>query len=104
MNVEPGGLWRYTQSGPEGAQYHFKVKFIEMDKPNRLIYDYGTDVEDAPEAARTNVTFEDENGKTKVTLQIVFPSAAEREQAAKYGAVGGAKMALENLANYVTKL
>ena len=25
-NVAPGGLWRYTQPGPNGAEYPFKIK------------------------------------------------------------------------------
>ncbi len=103
-NAKPGGLWRYSQPGPDGVQYPFKVKFIEIDKPARLVYDYGTDAENAPEPVRTNVTFEEENGKTKVTLQLVFATAAAHAEAAKYGAVGGAKAALDNLAIYVEKL
>ncbi len=71
--------------GRDGAQYPFKVKFVEIDKPTRLVYDYGADAEDAPEPVRTNVTFEDQNGKTKVTLQLLFATTAAREEAAKYG-------------------
>jgi uncharacterized protein YndB with AHSA1/START domain len=116
MNVKPGGLWRYSQPGPDGTQYAFKVKFIEIAKPTRLVYDYGSDAENAPEPVRTNVTFEDlrdfdldtvsfdENRKTKVTLQLMFATAAAREEAAKYGAVAGAKAALETLASYSAKL
>jgi uncharacterized protein YndB with AHSA1/START domain len=102
-NAQPGGLWRYSQPGPDGAQYPFKVKFVEIDKPKRLVYDYATDAEPAPEPVRTNVTFEDQNGKTKVTLQLLFATTAAREEAAKYGAVGGAKAALESLAAYLAK-
>jgi uncharacterized protein YndB with AHSA1/START domain len=103
-NAKPGGLGRYSQPGPEGAQYPFKLKFIEVANPARLVYDYGADAENAGEPVRTNVTFEDQNGKTKVTLQLVFPSAAAREEAAKYGAVGGAKAALESVAKYLAKV
>ncbi|MGH2582834.1 MAG: SRPBCC domain-containing protein [Anaerolineales bacterium] len=102
-NAKPGGLWRYSMPGRDGALYPFKVKFIVIDKPARLVYDYGTDAEDAPEPVRTNVTFEEENGKTKVTLQLLFATAAAREEAAKYGGVGGAKQALESLAKYLGK-
>ena len=104
MTVKPGGLWRYSQPGPDGAHYSFKVKFIEIARPERLVYDFGTDAENAPEPVRTNVTFEEEQGKTKVTLQLLFATAAAREEAAKYGGVGGAKAALESLADYVAKL
>ena len=102
-NAKPGGLWRYSTTGPGGAAYAFKVKFIEIAKPTRLVYDHGTDAENAPEPVRTSVTFDDQNGKTKVTLQLVFASAAAREEAAKYGAVGGAQAALGSLAKYLAK-
>lgn len=98
---EPGGLWRYSMPGPDGAQYPFKVQFIEIDKPTRFVYDYGTDAEDAPEPVRTNVTFEDQDGKTRVTLQLLFATTAAREGAMQYGAAAGAQLALKNLADYL---
>jgi hypothetical protein len=52
---------------------------------------------------RTTVTFEDLDGKTKVTLQLRFATAAERKQAVKYGAIVGAMQALETLADYLAK-
>ena len=103
-NAKPGGLWRYSQPGRDGAPQPFRVKFIEIAGPARLVYDYGTDTDDAPEPVRTHVTFEDENGKTKVTLQLLFATAAERERAVKYGAIVGAMTALEQLADYLAKV
>ncbi len=103
MDVQPGGSWRYSQPGADGAQYPFKIKFIELDKPTRLVYDYGTDAANAPDPVRTTVTFEDEDGKTKVTLQLLFATAVERKQAVKYGAIVGAMQALETLADYLDK-
>jgi uncharacterized protein YndB with AHSA1/START domain len=98
-NAKPGGLWRYSQRGAQ-----FRITFVEIDKPRRLVYDFGDDVDDAPDPVRTHVTFEDEDGKTKVTLQLRFASAAAREQAAQYGAVAGATQALEGLAEYVANV
>lgn len=103
-NAKPGGLWRYSQPGRDGAEYPFKVEFIEIAKPTRLVYDFGTDAENAPEPVRTTVTFEEQNGKTKVTLQLLFATAAEREKTVKYGGIVGAMQALENLADYLAKL
>ncbi|MCW5878077.1 MAG: SRPBCC domain-containing protein [Anaerolineales bacterium] len=102
-NATPGGHWRYSMP-VRGTSYAFKVTFIEIDKPNRLVYDYGNDAEGADEPVRTHVTFEEEAGKTKVTLQLVFASAAAREQAVKYGAIVGAMQALEGLADYIEAL
>ena len=104
MDVKPGGLWRYSQPASDGSQSPFKIRFIELDKPTRLVYDFGTDAANAPDPVRTTVTFEDEDGKTKVTLQLMFATAAERKQAVKYGAIVGAMQALENLADYLAKV
>lgn len=103
-NAEPGGIWRYSMPDRDGALNPFKVTFIEITKPDRLVYDYESDVQGAPEPVRTNVTFEEENGKTKVTLQLQFGTAAEREKAVKYGGIVGAMQALEDLADYLAKV
>jgi uncharacterized protein YndB with AHSA1/START domain len=103
-NSQPGGLWRYTMPGPDGALYPFKVTFIHIDKPAQLVYDYGVDGEGAPEPVRTTVTFAEENGRTRVTLQLMFASAADREAAAQYGAAAGAQQALGSLADYLATL
>ncbi|MEJ2757405.1 MAG: SRPBCC domain-containing protein [Anaerolineales bacterium] len=103
-NAQPGGLWRYSQPGPGSAELAFRIKFVEIDKPNRFVYEFGTDAEDAPDPVLTTVTFEDQDGKTKVTLQLVFATAAAKQENAKYGAEKGARLALDNLANYVAGL
>ncbi len=104
FNSQPGGLWRYSMSGPDGASYPIKVQFIDIDRPTRLVYDYGADVADAPEPVRTSVTFAEENGRTRVTLQLMFATAAAREEAAQYGAAAGAQQALRSLADYLATL
>ena len=103
-NGTPGGLWRYSMPGHDSEQYHFKVRFIEIDQPRRLVYDYGEDAEDASDPVRTNVTFEEENGRTRVTLQLTFATAAARDEAAQYGASAGAQQALRSLADYLASL
>ncbi len=103
IDVKPGGVWRYSQPGPDGALTPYKVKFIEIDKPALLVYDFAVDFENA-KPVRTSVTLEDQNGKTNVTLHLLFATPADLENALKYGAMGGAKMALENVANYLAKL
>ena len=104
MDVKPGGTWRYSQPTQNGSLNPFKVKFIELDRPTRLVYDYGVDAANAPEPVRTTVIFEEEGGKTKVTLQLMFATAVERKQAVKYGAIVGAMQALEELADYLATI
>lgn len=104
MDVKPGGVWRYSQLAHNGSSMSFEIKFIELDRPTRLVYDYGADGANAPEPVRTTVIFEEEDGKTKVTLQLLFATAVERKQAVKYGAIVGAMQALENLADYLATI
>jgi uncharacterized protein YndB with AHSA1/START domain len=101
MDVKPGGVWRYSQPDRSGSPNSFKIEFIEIDRPERLVYDYGADAPNAPEPVRTTVTFEEQEGKTEVTLQLIFATAAARKQAVKYGAIVGAMQALEDLADYL---
>ncbi len=103
-NASPGGLWRYSIPGEGGDTYSFKIRFIEIDKPERLVYDYGMEGDDAAEPVRTSVTFAEENGKTRVTLRLMFAGAAERAQAAEYGAAAGAQQALAELADYIGRM
>lgn len=102
MDVTPGGVWRYSQP-VRGNIQSFKITFVEIDKPTRLVYDYGSDVANAPEPVRTTVTFDQAHGQTKVTLRLLFATKKDREQAVKYGAIVGAMQALENLADYLVK-
>jgi uncharacterized protein YndB with AHSA1/START domain len=103
MDVKPGGVWRYSQP-IRGADQSFRVEFVEITRPTRLVYDYGIDAANAPEPARTIVTFEEEDGKTVVTLQLLFATKADRERAVKYGAIVGAMQALEDLADYAARV
>jgi uncharacterized protein YndB with AHSA1/START domain len=103
FDAKPGGVWRYSMPGEGGESYAFKVEFVEIDKPTRFVYDYGTEGEYASEPVRTTVTLEEEDGKTKVTLQLVFASAEAYEQAKGYGAIGGAKQSLKDLEAYLAK-
>jgi uncharacterized protein YndB with AHSA1/START domain len=99
---KPGGTWSYSMPAPDGNTYPFKITFVEIEKPTKLVYDYGTDGD--PNPVRTNVTFENEGGKTKVTLHLVFATVAALNEAKSYGAVGGANQSLKDLESYVTKL
>ena len=78
---------------PDGTQYSFKIRFVEVDRPTRLVYEYGV---------RTSVSFEDERGRSGVTLKLMFATAAAREEAAQYGASVGAQQALGSLAKYLS--
>ncbi len=41
MDVRPGGLWRKIMHGPDGANYPNHSVFLEVVKPERLVYKHG---------------------------------------------------------------
>lgn len=99
MDVRPGGVWRSVMHGPDGTDYRNKSIFEEIAKPERLVLSHLT----GP-AFRMPVTFDEESGKTTVTMRMLFETAKERNQAAKvFGAVEGAKQTMARLAEHVTK-
>jgi uncharacterized protein YndB with AHSA1/START domain len=102
FDMQPGGTWRLVMHGPDGRDYENRIVYEEIVRPERLVYRHpgGEDVE--PVRFQTTVTFEDLGGKTRLTMRMLFPSAAERQRVAeKYRAVEGGRQTLERLAQYV---
>jgi uncharacterized protein YndB with AHSA1/START domain len=105
MDVRPGGVWRHTMRGPDGTEYPNKSIFIEVVKPERIVYSHGGGTKGAPGANfEATWTFEAEGNKTRLTLRSVFPSAAARDLVIKtYNAVEGGKQTLSRLAEKLAK-
>lgn len=104
-DMRPGGLWRYSQPGHEGEVYPFKLTIVEIDRPDRFVYDFESEGEYASDPVRTTVTFdEEEGGQTEVTLHLLFATPEAREQSVEYGGVEGAEQSLEELADYLERV
>ncbi|MBP1962962.1 SRPBCC family protein [Paenibacillus aceris] len=103
IDVKPGGVWRYTMHGPDGTDYENKISYIEVNRPETLVYSHGDAEED--EQFRVNVTFADRGNQTELTMRSLFKSAEYLEYVVKnYGAVEGAKQTLDRLAEELAKL
>jgi uncharacterized protein YndB with AHSA1/START domain len=103
MDLRPGGIWRQTMHGPDGTNYPSKHVFIEVVKHERISYTLTGGKEGDPvHQLEQTWTFEAQGDKTKLTLRMLFPSAAAMEQIVKtYGAVEGAKQTLDRLAEHL---
>ena len=89
--------------GPDGTDYDNKIVFIEVVEPERLVYRHGSGAED-DQGFLGSVTFAEQDGKTEVTLRMVFPSAAERDKAVdEIGAIEGGNQTLDRLEEYLAK-
>jgi uncharacterized protein YndB with AHSA1/START domain len=102
MDVRPGGVWRLTMRGPDGTDYKNRLVFLEVVKPARLVYKQEPEEGSEPVLHETTVTFEEEQGKTKLTMRLLFPSHEAREYVVKkYGAVEGGRQTIGKLAEYL---
>lgn len=101
MKVRPGGTWRFHMHGPDGTDWPNLISYLEVVENERLVFDHG-DFED-PVQFRNTITFEDQDGKTLVTMQAVFPTAEIRNlKIEKYGAIEGGKQTLAHLDEFIT--
>jgi len=107
MDVRPGGIWKHVMHGPDGTDYPNKSVFIEVVKPERIVYSHGGGRKGAPgvqfEATWTFEALAD--NKTRLTIRMMFESAAARDVVVKeYGAVEGGKQTLGRLADYLREM
>jgi uncharacterized protein YndB with AHSA1/START domain len=105
MEVKPGAVWRFIMHGPDGRDYPNKIVFIEVVKPERLVYKHSDDEGAEPVNFHVTVIFEKQGNKTLLTMKSVFGSAAELERVVKeYGAREGMEQHVGRLEEYVTKI
>jgi uncharacterized protein YndB with AHSA1/START domain len=103
IDVRPGGVWRFIMHGPDGTDFNNRIGFVEIVKPERMIYSHGED--GAPGQFHVTVTFVSQDGKTRLTMRSLFASAAERDKVVKeYHAIEGGNQTLDRLAEYLATL
>ncbi len=101
MDVRPGGVWRFVMHGPD-RDYQNKITYLEVVKPERLVYKHGGEKEVEPVNFQVTVTFMEQDRKTRVDMRMVFPSANARDYVIKtYGAVEGLNQTLGRLEEYL---
>jgi uncharacterized protein YndB with AHSA1/START domain len=105
MDVRPGGTWRLVMHGPDGRDYRNRIVFLEVEKPARLVYKNEPEPGSEPVSFQTTVTFAAEGNQTRLTLQMLFPSAEAREHLIRtYRADEGGVQTLGRLAAYLPEL
>ena len=81
MKVAVGGVWRFTMHGPDGKDWPNRIVYREVVKPERLVYDHDDDEVGARSFVST-VTFEDLDGKTRLTLRQNVSEALAKQTGA----------------------
>ena len=102
MDVKPGGIWRIINRDAEGNEFVFHGVYHEVSRPARLVFTF--EWEGMPGHVLLDiVTFEDVEGRTKVTEKSVFESVEDRDGMVESGMEEGGPETMDRLAELVEK-
>jgi uncharacterized protein YndB with AHSA1/START domain len=119
MDVRPGGSYRIVMRSPEGVDFPLKGRYDEVVPPELLVYT--VDLSEHPadwhelltkqlegrEADTSRllcrVTFEDEGGKTRLTIRSTFDSSMLRDAFVRMGMETGWGEMLAKLGTLLSK-
>lgn len=119
VDLRPGGRLRLVMRSPEGSDYPLTGVYREIVEPERIVCSVDTS-EHSPEwhaqlsrhrpgggRAATEmlwtVSFEEYNGKTKLTIRTHFASLADRDAFINMGMSEGWSQSLERLETLLAK-
>lgn len=102
MDVRPGGIWRFVQRDAEGNEYAFHGVYHDIASPERIVSTF--EFEGAPgHVSLDTMTFEEHNGRTRLTSRSVFQSVEDRDEMLKEGMEEGAVETMDRLAELLAK-
>src|SRR5438876_9588593 len=106
MDVRPGGQWRFINRDAEGNEYAFHGVYHEIRAPERIIDTF--EFEGLPETG--HVTLETmklealPGGRTRLTVQSVFQSVADRDGMLQSGMEAGVNDTYDRLAELLKQM
>ena len=104
MDFRVGGRYRFVMTGPSGQQYPpFGGTYLEIVPNKKIVYD---DAFETPDAERmiVTVTFDEEDGKTRLTIHTLFASVAMKNKHLGAGYLKGVDSSLGQLGDVVEEL
>jgi uncharacterized protein YndB with AHSA1/START domain len=102
MDVKFGGAWRYIHRAPGEVEYAFRGVYHEVVPSERLVYTF--EFEPMPgHVMLETITFEDQDGQTRLTDKSVFQSVEDRDGMIQSGMESGATESMDRLAALVEK-
>ncbi|EAV45279.1 hypothetical protein SIAM614_18179 [Roseibium aggregatum IAM 12614] len=100
IDLRAGGEWVFDMIAPDGTVFPNHHLYTDVRPDERLSYTllWG---ENGPKHADAWASFEEEDGATKVTLGMVFSTAAEFQEARGFGAVELGQQTLGKLESFI---
>lgn len=102
QDLRPGGQWRYVWRRPEREDMWLHGLFKEVVSPERIVSteNWG---EPWPESVN-DVVFTQEDGQTRMTMTITYPSRAARDSAIQTGMDDGMGISFDRLDKLLASL
>jgi uncharacterized protein YndB with AHSA1/START domain len=102
IDLRPGGKWRFVNRHPQG-EAAFHGEYLEIVPPSRLVF---TEIfEDFPDSGSVVTTeFTEEDGKTRMTATVRYPSLEVRDAVIASGMARGAGISYDRLEDLVAVL
>ncbi|HEV3322157.1 MAG TPA: SRPBCC family protein [Solirubrobacteraceae bacterium] len=102
MDVRPGGSWRFVMREPDGREIGFKGIYREVTPPERIVQTFEWEGMPGHVIVET-ATFEELDGRTKVTTTSLFHTTEERDGMLASGMEGGLTESHERLAELLAR-
>ena len=76
FEFKPGGTWKFTMHAPDGNNFHNTSVFEQIVKPERIVFQHLLPMH----KFQLTATFEDVDGRTKLTFHQLFETVEECER------------------------
>ncbi|MEQ9363941.1 MAG: SRPBCC domain-containing protein [Leptospirales bacterium] len=105
LDFTNGGTWNFIMHGPDGRDYRNRIHFIEIRKPESILYNQSGAGETEGIRFLTLVSFKETGGGTDLKIETEFPSQEALERVAReYGAIEGGEQHLNRLGEFIDSL
>jgi uncharacterized protein YndB with AHSA1/START domain len=102
IDLRPGGAWRFVWRQSDGSEMEMRGEYREVSPPDRVVSteSWGGNW---PETLNT-VALTEEDGKTRITQTILYPSKEARDAALGTGMKDGVTLSYNRLSDYLRTL
>jgi len=107
LDAQPDGDMYLEMEDPDGNRYPMKGTFEEIEEPERIVFTASAFEDEEGNAKlihRSTVTFKDENGGTKMTLNVVVLRADPSIKEALSGMKQGWSQSFDKLADLMAEI
>lgn len=101
VDLRVGGAWRYVLQGPHGRRMGMRGVYREITPPERLVSTESFD--DYPGETQNTLTLVEKDGRTTLTVRVIYESQEIRDAVLRSGMEDGAGETFDRLAEHLTQ-